>query len=1056
MLLTISKIQSSEVAAKYFEGQNARELAGQEADGYTQADYYQAAEGAGEPPGRWLDGGLLGLDGETLPGQLKALLDGVDPTTGKELVHAQGDNRVNGFDLTFSSPKTVSSVYAVADPELREAIEAAHHQAVRAAKDYLDQNAAYTRRGHGGAESEKLTTPLIAAEYRHSSSRNEDPQLHSHVLVANVCQAEDGTWLTLDGAGLYGHSKAAGVLYQAELGSRLRELGFEIQHGKTPGTVEITGVPEKLTEKWSSRHKEIEDELAALGRSGAQAAQIAQKQTRQAKQYTPLAELRERWSREAKEHGFGLEAVRGMVINRAKPLPWRPSREQTEALLDSLTSQNSTFQSQKLTEKLGILAAREAPASLDAEALRKEADRLLQDKAIVKLREDDRGQPVYSTLRHRETERSMIRDFGKMVHDAKTWKGPTKEQVDHAIAFTETEGGFTFTAEQRRAVETVCREGRLATLTGIAGSGKTTILNAVRRAHEAAGIRVVGIAPTHRAKDELAAAGIESQTVAGFLSPHQERSWAVRELQTMLQDGAAYQPSGRVRAEAALRGLPDDWLRPKAGKDGKAELPEVVQTFSKREWSMARAGLVGREARSHAVKSWGHFLGHKLDLDSDLRAKIRGAPGNAEAKKKMYRATHRGQSRYHQATADNLSERARAIRREMNAAKKADGRPTLYVLDEAGKVGTPQFAQLSRITQERGGKLLLSGDDRQLHETEAGGSFTAAREIALGSGAAAAAELTEIRRQGKEWQRQAVADLAEGRAKEALAGYAEHGQLDTGDRRELMAKMVKDWSKDGGTGYMLVSTNKEAHLLNTQARKALQEDGKLGRDAATVRNMQGEIGVTPGDKIIIRANVTDKGNGKAKAQVGDRGGKVTNGTAAEITSVKFDRDGHVTIEAREWNERTKDYTGRKLTWRADEFQDWHHPHAGTTHLAQGRTDQRDYALLDLSTSSPKKAQGYVALSRHREDARVYLVSDGLEGFGAKLDRDKAIAEAAKGMSRDDKKTLATSDQERDRIAADAGKSFTEKLRDWADRHLHRETPEEEKPKDKDKTHERDR
>ncbi len=164
----------------------------------------------GEAPGRWIGGGCggLGLSGQVDADGFFALMEGRDPTLGEVLRPAHGRARVAAFDLTFSAPKSVSVLYAVADEAVGRALSAAHDRAVDAALAYVEREACFTRRGKDGVRRIR-GGGFVAAAYRHRLSRAGDPQLHTHVVVANMTRAE-GRWTALDGHGLYEHKSAGG------------------------------------------------------------------------------------------------------------------------------------------------------------------------------------------------------------------------------------------------------------------------------------------------------------------------------------------------------------------------------------------------------------------------------------------------------------------------------------------------------------------------------------------------------------------------------------------------------------------------------------------------------------------------------------------------------------------------------------------------------------------------------------------------------------------------------------------------------------------------------
>src|SRR5215207_6274858 len=241
-------------------------------------DYY--LEGS-EPDGAWLGNGsaALGLSGRVEAAALERVLAGRHPVDGA-LLRVRGS--VPGFDVTFSAPKSVSVIFGVADPEVQRAVVAAHGRAVRQAFGYLENVAAVARRGAGGAES-VAGNGLVAASFLHRTSRAGDPQLHTHVLVANLIQGSDGQWSALDGRLVYAHARTAGYLYQAALRAELaRRLGVRWRPVRN-GMAEIEGVPEKALRTFSRRRAEIQDAMARHGSAGPKAARVAALDTRRAK-----------------------------------------------------------------------------------------------------------------------------------------------------------------------------------------------------------------------------------------------------------------------------------------------------------------------------------------------------------------------------------------------------------------------------------------------------------------------------------------------------------------------------------------------------------------------------------------------------------------------------------------------------------------------------------------------------------------------------------------------------------------------------------------------------
>ena len=154
-------------------------------------EYYS---GVGESPGvwsgRWAAG--LGLSGMVEAGQLRALIDGHHPASGADLLVGLRPRRVRAFDLTFSAPKSVSLLWALGSEPVAGVVAAAHREAVEAAMGFLEDRAAVARVQVGGVRRRVATGGLVVAGFVHRTSREGDPQLHSHCLVPNLVQRVGG------------------------------------------------------------------------------------------------------------------------------------------------------------------------------------------------------------------------------------------------------------------------------------------------------------------------------------------------------------------------------------------------------------------------------------------------------------------------------------------------------------------------------------------------------------------------------------------------------------------------------------------------------------------------------------------------------------------------------------------------------------------------------------------------------------------------------------------------------------------------------------------------
>ncbi len=316
-------------------------------------DYYA---GHGEAPGKWVGSGssATGLDGEVTAEDLALLFDGVHPGSGESLGALynvrQGADRVTGWDLTFSAPKTVSALWATAGGEVGMAVREAHAAAVATGIDYLEEHAAFARQGKAGVRQVD-TDGYVAAAFVHRSSRTGDPQLHTHVLVSGRVRCGDGVWRALDSRALHRQLKPAGMVYQAALRVELTaRLGVKWDRVDRHGQAEIGGVPREVRELFSKRAAQVEpraqeliaDAEAKLGRpltakGRRRFYEVAVLETRPAKEHIGEADqgLFDRWRSEAVAAGFDPDRWVAQVLDG----PHHPRRiDRRDVVAESGTS----------------------------------------------------------------------------------------------------------------------------------------------------------------------------------------------------------------------------------------------------------------------------------------------------------------------------------------------------------------------------------------------------------------------------------------------------------------------------------------------------------------------------------------------------------------------------------------------------------------------------------------------------------------------------------------------------------------------------------------------
>lgn len=328
-------------------------------------DYYLRD---GTAIGHWHGSGAseLGLRGTVSAEGLVRLFDGQHPETGDQLGRRLRKDGVAAWDLTFSADKSVSLLWAFGDDEVRRHVVEAFEEATAEAVTYLESVASSTR----GASREPIvdregkpildddgrarhrietwpirTSGYVSAWFTEFTSRSDDPQLHTHVVVGNRVQGVDGVWRAIDGRLLYRHQLAAGYLHEAELRSRLTErLGVRWQPVHN-GMADIDGFTRDQITAFSQRRQEIEEWRESHGLAdtpaGNEAATLA---TRTPKQERPVTALMPTWLERGAEVGVTPESVKAMLgRSREVSIPDPEPVFGHLASAEGLTRQASTF-----------------------------------------------------------------------------------------------------------------------------------------------------------------------------------------------------------------------------------------------------------------------------------------------------------------------------------------------------------------------------------------------------------------------------------------------------------------------------------------------------------------------------------------------------------------------------------------------------------------------------------------------------------------------------------------------------------------------------------------
>jgi conjugative relaxase-like TrwC/TraI family protein len=465
-------------------------------------DYYS---GEGEAEGQWMGDAAeeLGLSGEVGPDQLVAMLTGRDPATGEPLGLRQVEGAIPGFDLTFSAPKSVSLTWALAGPPVGAEVKAAHAAAVKAGLDYLQETACWTRRGAGGHEFVQ-GNGFLAAGYVHRSSRAGDPQLHTHVLVANATKGPDGRWTRLYHPGIYDHLKSAGYIYEAHLRDELtRRLGVRWGEVRN-GIAEIAGFDPDHLRAFSTRRAEI---LEAAGEgASARAMQIATLATRSAKDTDLTTEsLRDLWRAKAEEIGLDRGAIHSTFGREAHTADTGLTVAEVEA---ALTAHASHFDRRDVIQAV----ADSLPAGAPGPKVVELADAYLARPEVIRIAETAKG-ARFTTRTIWELEQSALATVEAMAARS------DRAVVDELTVSRVLSRRPSIKPDQEAMVRRLLLGGEgIVVVIGEAGTGKTYATVAAARGWAEGGNELRVAAPTWRTANVLRSEGLDATSVARLLA----------------------------------------------------------------------------------------------------------------------------------------------------------------------------------------------------------------------------------------------------------------------------------------------------------------------------------------------------------------------------------------------------------------------------------------------------------------------------------------------------------------------------------------------------------
>ena len=589
----------------------------------TAAYYTRYLTGAdGELPGRWTgrQADLLGLSGEVTTDALEALLEGRDPNIGSPLGYPLLDRvtrsgktirAVAGFDATFSAPKSLSVWWALTGDD---GLAQCHDTAVRAVVDHLERYGSTTRIRSNGHRLHPDTGGLTCAVFRQTTSRLDDPQLHSHVVISSRVQTPDGRWLALDARTLKGFQRALGGIYQSVLRAEVTARYNVAWDPIVKGQAEIVGIGGDVLEAFSKRTAQVDaafqtklaefwtrqgrdptpKERGALGRQAAE-------DTRRHKTGNGVTDLRSRWLTEAATIGVTAETITADIHLAARAQSTERQQVAIGDVVTELAERRSAWHRLDVTQALCDTFRPQPGVDGTAwAALVERATGTVLDECV------DLDPTDTHTRRRTSDGRSVWIEPSARHHTS----SHILAQEEHIISWaidnqinppnpSTTINTNHLDSMQVEAASSVAGQDRLVLVVGPAGAGKTTMLHAAANDLTRNGRRVFGLAPTAKAARVLeTGTGMPTDTVAKLLHEHTRTK-------------RPPQPTWQLPAGTTL-------VVDEAGMLATGDLHHLTRLADQHHWRLA---LIGDPHQLHAVGRGGMFAelcatGRVIELDT--------------------------------------------------------------------------------------------------------------------------------------------------------------------------------------------------------------------------------------------------------------------------------------------------------------------------------------------------------------------------------------------------------------------------------------------------------
>lgn len=508
--------------------------------------YYEGKDG-GEPPGFFMGKGaeFLGLNAPISKTALERFFRGEDPATGTPLVTRRKD-ACPAIDILLSTPKSISVLHALTkDAKERKKIDDGITKATHRTIERIERELEY-RLGRNGSEVKKVAGALMAV-FPHGDTREKDPHKHFHILLANIAWQQDGKTSAISPDRLFELHKLSDAIYQRELAVEMRKLGYGIEErmvkdvrGRNILRTSVAGIPEDIVDLFSKRTNDVKKRVAAIeeqevdeGNKKVSSVLLDEigRETKKAKSHINAKSRHSKWQVEAAEKGFVLDTAALKLA--AKTL--EPPKNKTDAeIVCGLLDKEAVFSRDKLEEVIAMQAVFDPKTDSDPNYVRNRVNGILRSTELLPLI-NKKGRVVWTTQTIRQSELDYIAyavsTAGDRTHANQINKNRLEEvfekQKQDIIARLKQKNGHDWGKSwKQKAFEKQCDavrhltldSGRVALMSGAAGSGKSLSSKMVVQAFEDAGYKVIGASVSWKATRNFESeAGAKSQSVASLV-----------------------------------------------------------------------------------------------------------------------------------------------------------------------------------------------------------------------------------------------------------------------------------------------------------------------------------------------------------------------------------------------------------------------------------------------------------------------------------------------------------------------------------------------------------